>query len=52
MPLTTKYILIGQKNTKSNQIKKNFELLYTFSSITKDGNTFIKLYSRRRIHRC
>jgi hypothetical protein len=27
------------KNTKSNQIKKKlFELLYTFSGITKDGN--------------
>ena len=52
MPLTTKYILIGQKNTKSNQIKKKLNSYIPFPVLLKMETTFIKLYSRRRIHRC
>ena len=35
MPLTTKYILIGQKNTKSNQIKKNLNSYILFPVLLK-----------------
>jgi hypothetical protein len=35
MPLTTKYILISQKNTKSNQIKKNLNSYILFPVLLK-----------------
>jgi hypothetical protein len=35
MPLTTKYILIGQKNTKSNQIKKKLNSYILFPVLLK-----------------
>jgi hypothetical protein len=35
MPLTTKYILIGQKNTKSNKIKKKLNSYILFPVLLK-----------------